>query len=432
MPTLAQLLNGSSDPTLISLATSNPVIEPLDGPTSVDTVFDRFPEEVYQQGKDSHLYRLLSALGGDSGAGFVKAQVYAARLQFEAEFLNTAALDSFYGYQFNFPRLKSETYAGIDPDNEAQTPPTWDQIALADQSYRQRIAEFWTATRGGTTPEGLIAAAQSAIGVECDLVENYKWVFDQYSDDPLGLEPYGTTASISEFIIIPRFEDLANATDYGYTVNYPIAYVFTSASGLTGRPALGGTPPSVAIEVSDIPDTALVPDLEHNLIDILDHLRPMGSLASVSSDQSRYTEITSLQAHASSERIHVSRLVTGASQVAWPPVDPTQGYFIESGVEKEATHYNNSARELPIIFLTIEATHSYTEQALNDPAYTNNAFFVGSPSPEDVYRSEHTGFFSPIIQGLYPFLNGISNSASFDSDSAIAVHTTPLSLETKL
>lgn len=439
MPTLTSLQNGTSDPTLVSLANSNPVVEPLDGPTSVDQVFDRFPEEVYQQGKDSHLYRLLAALGGDAGAGFIKAQVYAERLQWEAEFLNTTALDSFYGYQFTFPRLKSETYAGLDPNSDALTPPSWDQIELADQAYRQRIAEFWTATREGNTPDGMQVAAQSGIGVECEIVEHYKWVFDQFSDDKLGLTPLGTTVSTGEFVVVPRFKNLANAANFEYTQNYPTAYAFTPASLPNARPALGGTGPSVTVSVSTTSDTALQPQLERNMIDILDRLKSVGTLASVNPDQTRYLDVPVNAIHGSSERVHANRLVTGQTSITWPPVDPSQGYFIEEGVENEATYYQHSARELPIVFLTIEGIHSYTEAALGDSTYNTSAFFNGVISaggvttyPYITYASEFVGFYSAPIQALFPFLNGVSPNVSYLATNAPAIQETPLMLESSI
>lgn len=430
MPTLSQLQNGSSDPAQVSLIQSNPVVEPLDGPSTVDSVFDRFPEEVYQQGKDSHLYRLLSALGGDAGAGFIKTQLYSTRLQYEAEFLNFNVLNQIYTAQFSFNRLKSETYPAYNPQTDALTPDQWNTIELADQSYRQRAMEFWTALRYGNTPMGMVTMAQAAIGLPCELIENYTWIFDQMSDDPLGLTPVGTTSSVNEFVIVPRFLNSNIAANYEYTQNNPVVYSVTPPS-LSGRPATG-TPPAVTWTISNTTtESALLPELEHNAVDLTDRLRPTGTLCSIEVDTTRYIEIDVSDAYSSSHRIHANRLVTGQTGVPWPDVDPTQGFFIEAGVEKEAGYFYGSARELPVIFLDVDSVHAYTEQALADPTYYTSDFFSGSVPPVATYASEHVGNFSAEMQALYPFLNGLSNDISFTSEKAVAPQNTPLMLEAR-
>lgn len=431
MPTLTQLQNGSSDPTQINLVQSSPVVEPLDGPSTVDSVFDRFPEEVYQQGKDSHLYRLLSALGGDSGAGFIKTQLYSTRLQWEAEFLNFTVLNQIYSAQFRFNRLKSETYPDYNPETDALTPDQWNTIELADQSYRQRAMEFWTALRYGNTPLGMQTMAQAGIGLECEVVENYKWIFDQMSDDPLGLTPLGTTASVNEFVVVPRFLNASVAADYEFTEDYPVVYTVTPAS-ISGRPATG-TPPAVNWSIGTTPESALLPEIERNIVDLTDRLRPTGTLCSVEPDTTRYIEITlpNNNAYASSHRIHANRLVTGQNGVNWPDVDPSKGYFIEAGVEKEAGYFYGSARELASIFLDIENVHAYTEQALGDPTYATGDFLAGATPPIATYASEHVGNYSAEMQALYPFLNGLNPDIQYTADKAIAAQNTPLMLEAR-
>lgn len=429
MPTLAQFA-GDADPTLIQFVDNIPLVEPLDGPTSVDDVMDRFPEEVYQQGRDTHLYRFLLALAGDSGAGLVKAQTFAARLKFEAEFLNFQVLDDFYAAQFTVKRLRSETYPSYNPETDALTPTIWDAILLADQSYKQRIAEFFTATRYGTPPTGMAIVAQAGCGVECEVVENYKWVFDQFSDDPLGLPFVGTTAATGEFIVVPRFtgEDaLAYEQQYGRMYTGDPASLDDSI-----RPSLGGVAPAVDIDFNPDPQTRMDPAVERNLIDLIDRLRPVGSIASVIPEDVRYLAVlTNGDAFASSERVQVNRLVTGAADVPWPPLDPSHNYFIESGVEHETGHYYGSAHELPIVFQTIEGVHAYTDLALSDPLYGTNEFFDASSgiSEFDHFRSEQYGSYPLLLMALYPFLSNVAPDTAFVALNAIAINDTPLKLE---
>src|SRR4051812_19849418 len=103
MPTLAELQDFPGDePTLIIAASSGGLVEPLDGPGNVDTIIDRFPETVYDQSRDTHLYRFLAALTGDAGAGLLKKQTFTARLRNEGELLTFTDLDSFYVQHFRF------------------------------------------------------------------------------------------------------------------------------------------------------------------------------------------------------------------------------------------------------------------------------------------------------------------------------------------
>src|SRR5574340_24720 len=146
MPTLNEIVGGNQSGITTVFTTDNVAIEPLSGPTSVDDLMDRFPEETYQQGHDSHLYRFLQALTGDSGAGLAKKQAYAARLKYEAEFVQFDILNLVYNSQFRFQRLADETYT-YNVNADALTPTQWDAVLLADQSYYHRMSEWWTAVR---------------------------------------------------------------------------------------------------------------------------------------------------------------------------------------------------------------------------------------------------------------------------------------------
>lgn len=439
MPTLADLVGTQTDPTITQTTTNTPVVEPLDGPTTVDDVMDRFPEEVYQQGRDTHLYRFLTALGGDSGAGFLKAQAYAARLKFEAEFLTFQVLDQFYAAQFKFKRLKQETYPSYDPNTDALTPTEWDEIQLADQQYRQRILDFFTATRYGNSPRGLALAAQAGCGVECEIVENYKWLYDQFSDDPLGITPQGTTASTSEFIVVPRFiGDQIEAPNLEFQQNVNPTYTYNAGSfSSSARPSLGGTAPSVTVAVgtySVAGVTKMVPDVERNVLDILDRLRPTTTIATVQPEEVRFAAIDiNGDPHASSTRSHTSRLVQGNADVPWPDTDPSQGYFIQAGVETEAGTFYGSARELPTVFLTVENVHGYTNDALLNALYGTNEFYddTSGVSAFEFYRSEQTGAFPNLLAAIFPFLASLSPDATFIAANAIAINNTPLVIETR-
>jgi hypothetical protein len=176
----------------------------------------------------------------------------------------------------------------------------------------------------------------------------------------------------------------------------------------------------------------MVPEVERNVLDILDRLRPATTVGTVNPDQVRFTSVPiNGDPHASSERTHTSRLVTGAADVPWPATDPAQNYFIQVGVETEAGTFYGSARELPTIFLTVEGVHAYTDLALQDPLYGTNDFYDATSgiSNYDHYRSEQYGAFPAILSAIFPFLSNLSTDATFVSLNAVAINNTPLVIE---
>jgi len=234
VPTLTEIASGNASLTQTVFTTDNLVVEPLNGPQSVEDLMDRFPEEVYHQGRDTHLFRLLQALCGDSGAGLAKKQAYAARLKYEAEFVSFDILNDVYVAQFQFQRLRSETYT-YNADADALTPTQWNLVELADQRYYQRVAKFWTAVRYGNNGEGIRLAAESGTGVTCDISPQYRFIFDQYSDLALGLKPDGITPACEEVAVLPRFDP---GNDVSYVTPYERVWEFTSPTldGGVSRP----------------------------------------------------------------------------------------------------------------------------------------------------------------------------------------------------
>jgi len=203
----------------------NPVVEPLDGPLFVEHLMMRFPEETYSKSRDSHLYKFLTALVGDSGSGVLKKKSLFARLQFEAALLSFNDLDKLYSPMIGFGRLPNEKYS-INPKSSTLTSEEWDAIKAADMSYRHRAMNYLQAARKGGTVEGITAAASAAIGKPVQVVENYRYVFDQISDAKVGHERVGTTLSTSEFIIRPTVEASETNDDI-----YATLFVSQSAIG---------------------------------------------------------------------------------------------------------------------------------------------------------------------------------------------------------
>lgn len=231
-------------------------IEPLNGGTHPRNYLDRFPDALYVKSPDSHLLRFMYTLLGPVGVGWLQQNLLAARLQLEAAGASLFDLDAFYGDPFSFGRLLTETFdsdiSGLLPIGE------WAQLRAQDESYRSRAIQFVNAARLGTSPEGMRLAAQSGTDQNCDIVENYRYLFDSHSDDPLQLPWYGKSYSLNEFVVVPRPEvsrtqqqtiDFTQSTiplgPYNFTLT------FNGFSTPIGPPIIPGGP--VALNASALP-----------------------------------------------------------------------------------------------------------------------------------------------------------------------------------
>lgn len=179
-------------------------LTPLGGPQHPQTYLDRFPETVYHKGLDSHLVKFMYALLGPSGVGWLRKNYLEARLLLEDFGMDTFSLDDFYGDPIRFGRILEETY---DEDPNGILPrEQWEKIRSRDAAYRNRALDYISGVRAGNTPQGMHLIARSALGHECEIIENYRYIYDQHSDDPLGLTNFGTTNSTEEFVVLPRRE----------------------------------------------------------------------------------------------------------------------------------------------------------------------------------------------------------------------------------
>jgi hypothetical protein len=488
MPFYNQITDNQGNVLILDQGADTGQVEPLGGVVTVDDLMDRFPDQIYQQGKDTHLYLLLTALCGDNGAGYLKRLSYAARLKNESELLVFKELDSFYQQVLRFPRLRAEIY---DFDPSQIIPQTaWDEINNQDLAYRKRIMAFFMATRLGNSPQGMQLAAFSGSGVECEIIENYNYVFDLQSDDKIGVQYSGSTNSVFEYVINPRLQnddgtantDFAykvptidvpktNGTLGGYSYNqYPFkgvwaankAYalndvvvptvddgnfyqVTTAGTSGSAEPLTwdgSGTTASGTVVFTSLagPDInprgvwKMNPDIERNMVDVMDRLRPVGAFMNLDVRQQHYRplEFDPDSVVGSSERFYVNRFVTGKSNVAWPATDAF-GNYIVSSTETEVPKAALSGRDLPVIFHTLQSLHAYTDAALSDDAYDDGTFYDTTidPAPYQKYRSEHVGAYNSVISSIYTFLKNVPNDEVFQAGYAAAIHDTPLVLEGK-
>jgi hypothetical protein len=191
-------------PDIVGVVDQSVFVSPLGGPQHPTSYLDRFPETLYNKGIDSHLVRFMYVLLGPSGTGWLAKNYLDARLKLEDFGIDTFDLDKFYGDPLSFGRILEETY-DQDPSG-LLTNDQWQEIRNKDAAYRNRAIDYVRGARAGNTPLGMTLVARSGLGHEVEVIENYRYIYDQLSDDPLGLPKYGFSNSTEEIIVLPRRE----------------------------------------------------------------------------------------------------------------------------------------------------------------------------------------------------------------------------------
>lgn len=233
-------------------------IEPQSGPQDPVTYLDRFPETVYNKAPDSTLVSIMYALLGPAGMGALLQNYLLARLDIEANGLSTFDLDELYANPFSFSRIAQETYEN-DPTgllSNAQ----WEKIREADASYRNRAIDYLKAVRAGGTLQGITLAAKSGLNRPVEVVENYRALYDNFSDRPLGLEFLGLTRSTEEVIVLPRQNRpqssaqivtfVGTAVKGTFTISLPMG---SETNSTTGELAYNATNNTVQLALETLP-----------------------------------------------------------------------------------------------------------------------------------------------------------------------------------
>lgn len=510
MATLNQYQVNNTNGRIFLNIIGNPVVEPLDGPLFVEHLMARFPEQVYSKGRDSHLYGLLTALVGDSGAGGLKKKSLLARLKYESAALSFGDLDELYSPLIGFDRLPGERYK-FDPRSSTLTAEEWEVVRAADQSYRRRAIGYMQAARLGGTVRGIAAAASAALGQSVTVSENYKYLFDQKADRQIGYPKYGDTGSVSEFIIRPnvnqnvtiqeeyaildvgspdavdtfRFEfngeyappvyisDLSAAlitsslhalaaieqgdvvVEQTTTTSYKIRFLVDdiSVQDLTIEYSATVKPADVSIAYSSAtalfyageagdPNPAyyeaalkgqsttqieprlknryyLDPFVQKNLDDLVTKMKPVSTVFTIEPARERYIPVKVNSIGASSQKIVVSRFVTGSSSIDYQSPSLLNGKILESGVENEERNFAYTGMDLPVVSMTINGAIAYKDLAISDSKYGKTEFYRGTAATYQNYRSVHAGLFGDPMPKIFSHLTSVSSNDLFSEDNII-------------
>lgn len=331
---------------------TNPIPEPLSTVDLLSEHLKRFDLEIYNTSADSHLYLFLSALCGDSGAGLLAKQTAFARFQsrLDSTFFND--LDLFFRDALGLPRLNSEQYnrnnidnVALNPRAQVLQPDQWNEVILKDAAYRARCLAWTKALMLGGTPEGMAMAAQAAIGVECDIYENYKYV-DAVARGDNSQPNVASSSNRKEFVIIPQ-----------------------------------------------LPENEVTEEMKYYLYKLVNRIKPVGSYFTINYNATPRLLVEPLKATSSSNYFYVTRNVTGNSSINWPTVDSTNGYWIQSSVSNPAPSFAFLQTQEYSTWFTLNGVIDYSSYHIGTFNKQQQAFFShlrDKSSPPKEYLSSYS------------------------------------------
>jgi len=130
---------------------------------------DGLPDEIYDKRDTAHIVRLLDALCGDNGVGYLRKRLILKRLQTSLYETRYSDLDRLYSAMFDLPRLECEQYEYTEDSLLI-----WSQISemnIKDAHYRKRIWDYMLSFQYGGTVKGVALAAQAAVGLPCAVLD---------------------------------------------------------------------------------------------------------------------------------------------------------------------------------------------------------------------------------------------------------------------
>lgn len=168
------------------MASQNPF--PLMPSKSTELRLQHFDENVYTADSSTIIYKFVDALCGDSGAGSLKKEIFIQRLSGALQGIYGADLDYIFGNVHFLSRSSSESYT-YNTSSDMLTSDQWDEVKVKDEWYRTRIREFFTACNLGGTTDGIRMVVHAATSVDCEVMENWRYIDNFGLGDNVGRAP---------------------------------------------------------------------------------------------------------------------------------------------------------------------------------------------------------------------------------------------------
>lgn len=315
--------------------------DPMLLPKTVEERLAHLPETLYDTRPTSHLSRLAKALLGDAGAGGIRKRYIGARLQTVLSTMRYADMDALYGALFGLRRMSGETLA-INPYFDAATPDEWAALDARDASYRSRLEAFGRSIPLAGTAEGMVAAAEAMLGIECRIYESWVLV------DETGSNPGGAPPAPGARLYSDVEEDFATYGDMDRGT-------YADIEGGTG--GFGRTTSTNRGEFTLRPYRQITLEELHQLTAVMARLKPVGALMTVDPlGVAVHTPVAIRDVAADSEDWEISAKVAADQRVAAyytrPASTPTvQPRPVHAGYQGEAWSYNSD----------VATTSSYVE-----------------------------------------------------------------------
>lgn len=241
---------------------------PLMPSKSTELRMEHFDENVYVADSTTLLYKFMDAMCGDAGAGSLKKEVFLQRLSGAIAGIYGSDLDYIFGNVHFLSRAPSESY---DYDTMVQmlTSDQWDEVMVKDAWFRARITEFFNACTSGGTVDGIRQAVHAALSVDCEVMENWRYIDNFGLGENVGRAPFSAR---NEATIVPHKatleprdrrllrdmldritpqDSIMTISTEGLSVSTPIPIRAVTADStyfevqkvVTGTPVLDGMPP---------------------------------------------------------------------------------------------------------------------------------------------------------------------------------------------
>jgi hypothetical protein len=206
-----------------------------------------FPPQTYSLAPDSHLFRLMNVLLGETAGAQLRKRGLVNRLRETMAGTHFLDLDGFWGALFGLRRTSSELLS-TNPYTDTNSISDWQDQHAADASYRDRIYQFARAIGYGSSLAGLKLVSEAVLSTQCE-------IFTHASDDSSlstmaqSLRSYVITIAPHTNITIEQQFELKNILDQIRSANSLVQIQTTGIQIQTPVPLLGGYADSYYWEV---------------------------------------------------------------------------------------------------------------------------------------------------------------------------------------
>lgn len=232
-----------------------------------------------------------------------------------------------------------------------------------------------------TTPTGT-ARSTSVVGNDLSLKDQFTIIpsnIGEFVIDAFYISNLVTHSSYNQFVISDHLVGASHFLSIGgraaaypaTAVQWPLvnAGITTSWSGLgvAIKPATLPVMTGVGVTSSRrefviIPREPTITESERRrIVRLVDQLKPTDTIATINLGNDLRNARQVRNVASSSNKFLVKKLVTGRTDIVWPPIDPNAGYWIQSGVAVEAPTFAFMDRQESVTHITINTVTASSE-----------------------------------------------------------------------